>query len=37
MDDERVNFTFVATHQDGTTVAACKFNRWVGHLQHWRC
>ena len=36
-DDERVNFTFRPTHQDGTTVAACKFDGRVGQLQRWRC
>ena len=36
-DDEGVNFFFGRTHQDGTTVAACKFDGRVGHLQRWRC
>ena len=36
MDHERVNSTFVPTHQDGTTVAAFKFDRRIGHLQRWR-
>ena len=35
-DDERVNFTFSPTHQDDTTVAACKFDGRVGPLQRWR-
>ena len=36
-DHERINFFFGRTHQDGTTVAACKFDGRVGQLQHWRC
>ena len=33
-DDERKNFFFVRTHQDGTAVAACKFDRGIGRLRH---
>ena len=28
-----MNFFFVRTHQDGTTVAACKFDRGIGRLR----
>ena len=35
-DHERINFFFARTHQDGTTVAACKFDRRIGHFQRWR-
>ena len=33
-DHERMNFFFVRTHQDGTAVAACKFDRGIGRLRH---
>ena len=32
-----MNFFFVRTYQDGTTVAACKFDSRIGQLQRWRC
>jgi hypothetical protein len=36
-DHERINFFFVVrTHQDGTTIAAYKFDG-IGQLQRWRC
>ena len=33
---ERVSFTFVHTHQDGTAISAFEFNRRIGLFQHWR-
>jgi hypothetical protein len=33
-DHERMNFFFVRTHHDGTTVAACKCDRRIGRLRH---
>jgi hypothetical protein len=36
MDHERVDFTFVSTHQDGTTISAFAFDRRITRFQHWR-
>jgi hypothetical protein len=36
MDHERVDFTFVSTHQDGTTISAFAFDRRIKRFQHWR-
>ena len=36
MDYERVGFTFVHTHQDGSAISAFAFNRRIGRFQHWR-
>ena len=36
MDQERVGFTFLPTHQDGTTISAFAFDRRIRHFQHWR-
>ena len=36
MDHERVDFTFVPTHQDGTAISAFAFDRRIRRFQHWR-
>ena len=36
MDQERVGFTFLPTHQDGTTISAFAFDRRIKRFQHWR-
>ena len=36
MDHERVVFTFVPTHQDGTAISAFAFDRRIKRFQHWR-
>ena len=36
MDHERVDFTSVHTHQDGTAISAFAFDRRVKRFQHWR-
>ena len=36
MDQERVGFTFLPTHQDGTTISAFAFDRRIRHFEHWR-
>jgi hypothetical protein len=36
MDHERVGFTCVRTHQDGTAISAFAFDRRIRHFQHWR-
>jgi hypothetical protein len=36
VDYERVGFTFVHMHQDGTAISAFVFDRRIWHLQHWR-
>ena len=35
-DHERVVFTFVPTHQDGTAISAFAFDRRIKRFQHWR-
>jgi hypothetical protein len=36
MDQERVGFTFLPTHQDGTTISAFAFDRRIRRFEHWR-
>ena len=36
MDHERVGFTLLPTHQDGTTISAFAFDRRIRHFEHWR-
>ena len=36
-DHERVDFTFVRTHQDGTAISAFTFDSRIRRFQHWRC
>ena len=36
MDHERVGFTFVHTHQDGTAISAFAFDRRIRRFEHWR-
>jgi hypothetical protein len=37
MDEERVGFTFLPTHQDGTTISAFAFDRRIRRFERWRC
>ena len=36
MDQKRVGFTVLPTHQDGTTISAFAFDRRIRHFEHWR-
>jgi hypothetical protein len=36
VDQERVGFTSVHTHQDDIAISAFEFNRRIGLFQHWR-
>jgi hypothetical protein len=36
MDHERVGFTSVRTHQDGTAISTFALDRRVRRFQHWR-
>jgi hypothetical protein len=36
VEDERVDFTSVATYQDGTAISAFAFDRRIRSFQHWR-
>jgi hypothetical protein len=36
VDHERVGFTSVHTHQDGTAISAFAFDRRIRRIQHWR-
>ena len=36
MDDERVSFIFVRSHQDGTALSAFELDRRMRQFEHWR-
>ena len=36
MDQERADFTFLPTHQDGTTISTFAFDHRIRHFEHWR-